>query len=241
MKKRRYFEYKKTVLLTIPRLQELNQLLQKHGKCINYSATTKNHAEVLFDTFEELTNFDNFQENKIVSLSIECRNCRQSDDSEVYINIEFSPSSPYDTDTLRCYYYFFDVEKETVFLSDFNRFLVKTATYDRNYKVCEWSTFLAFFILGLYPVFIPFGGVPYYQRVRGLFPVIMAVLLSEMFAFFLYYLISRMIWKKLFPKAIFAWGEESAHYAKLEIIREQLFWVVLIGPVMSIIVGLILK
>ena len=241
MVKRRYFGYKKTVLLTIPRLQELNLLLQKHGKCIKYSATTKNHSEVLFDSFEELTGFDNFQENRITSLKIKCSNCIQSDDEDVYIETVFSPTSPYDTDSVRCYYYFSDIEKETIFKSDFTKFLNKAATYDRNYKVCEWSTFVALFILGLYPVFLPLGGVFYYQRIRGVFPVIMTILISELLASGLYYLCSKLIWRRLFPRAIYAWGEEEPRYQKLEKLRSELFWGVLVAPVVSIIAGLILK
>lgn len=241
MEKRRYFGYNKTALLTIPRLQELSLLLQKHGKCIKYSVITKNQAEVSFDSFEELSGFDNFQENKIASLKIKCSNCIQSDDEDVYIEIVFSPSFPHEADSVRCYYSFSDTEKETIFISDFTKFLKKTATYDRSYKICEWASFLTFFILGLYPALLPLGGVFYYQRAKGAFPVIMTIIISELLALCCYYLCSRLIWRKLFPKVIYAWGEEAAHYQKLEKLRSQLFWGVLVAPVMSIIVGLLLK
>ena len=241
MRKHRHFEYSKIVVLTLPRLQELRSILQKFGECINYSVRTRNNAEIYFDSFDELSGFDNFQDNKIVSLDVECKNCIQENDGNVSISISFSPASPYETASVRCYYYFSDTEKEMVFISEFTRFLNKISTYDRSYKVCEWSSFLAFLVLGVYPVFLQIDSISFYQRARGLFPVVMVFFVSELIATFLYFLCSRLIWKKLFPRAIYAWGEEAFRYSKLEKLRSNLFWVVLIAPVISIIIGLILK
>ena len=69
----------------------------------------------------------------------------------------------------------------------------------------------------------------------------MGILLSEAISIGLYYLCSKLIWKKLFPRAIYAWGEETESYSRLEKLRSNLFWGVLIATVISVVVGLILK
>ena len=57
MIKNRVFTYKRIIVLTIQRLKELETLLLKHCDSIEYKAITKNDAEILFDSFDELISF----------------------------------------------------------------------------------------------------------------------------------------------------------------------------------------
>lgn len=133
------------------------------------------------------------------------------------------------------------IDKESVFIADLKKFLDRISIYHTKYTICEWASFAFFLVLGLYPIFIPFNGNAYYQTARGVFPVMMGILLSEAISIGLYYLCSKLIWKKLFPRAIYAWGEETESYSRLEKLRSNLFWGVLIATVISVVVGLILK
>ena len=238
MIKNRNFTYKRIIVLTIQRLKELETLLLKHCDSIDYKAITKNDAEILFDSFDEMSGFNNFGDDKITSLSLKCR---VKNDYNFMISIDFSPKYPFYSDTVRCMYCFSDIDKESVFIADFKKFLDKIAIYHTKYTICEWASVAFFLILGLYPIFIPFNGNAYYQTARGVFPLIMGILLSEAISIGLYYLCSRLIWKKLFPRAIYAWGEESESYSRLEKLRSNLFWGVLVAIVISVVVGLILK
>ena len=238
MIKNRIFTYKRIIVLTIQRLKELETLLLKHCDSIEYKAITKDDAEILFDSFDELISFSNFGDDKIKSLSLKCR---VKNDYKFMSNIDFSPKYPFSSDTVRCMYCFSDIDKESVFIADLKKFLDRISIYHTKYTICEWASFAFFLVLGLYPIFIPFNGNAYYQTARGVFPVIMGILLSEAISIGLYYLCSKLIWKKLFPRAIYAWGEETESYSRLEKLRSNLFWGVLIATVISVVVGLILK
>lgn len=60
--------------------------------------------------------------------------------------------------------------------------------------------------------------------------MIINVIILEAAAITVYYLCSRLIWKKLYPRAIYAWGEEEERYSKLKGLRSNLFWVYLSLP-----------
>lgn len=238
MIKNRVFTYKRIIVLTIQRLKELETLLLKHCDSIKYTAITKNDAEILFDSFDEMRSFSNFGDDKIKSLSLKCR---VKNDYNFMINIDFSPKYPFYSDTVRCMYCFSDIDKESIFISDFEKFLDKIAVFHTKYMICEWASFIFFVVLGFYPIIIPFNGTAYYQTVRGAYPLIGGILLFEVIAMVLYKLCSNYIWKKLFPRAIYAWGEESENYTKLEKLRSNLFWGVLVTTIISVVVGFILK
>lgn len=238
MNKKRMFLYKRIIVLTIPRLEELEALLLKHCDHIKYTAYTKNDAEIMFDSFDELRNFSNYADDKIISLNLKCR---VENDYDFLIDIDFSPKYRFPDDTVKCMYCFSDVDKESVFISDFRKFLDKIAIYHTKYMICEWASCLFFLVLGLYPIFVPINGTAYYQTVEGTYPFLRSILLSELIAMGLYKLCSKFVWKKLFPRAIYSWGEESENYSRLEKLRSNLFWGVLVAALVSIVVGFILK
>lgn len=238
MIKNRIFSYKRIVVLTLSRLEELKTILLKHCDRIKYKAYTKNDAEIIFDSFDELKNFNNFGDDKIVALNL---NCRVKNDYDFLINIDFSPKYHFPDDTVRCTYCFSDVDKESVFISDFKKFLDKITIYHTKYMICEWASYVFFLVLGLYPIFIPINGTAYYQTVKGTYPFLSSILVFEIIAIGLNKLCSHFVWKKLFPRAIYAWGEESENYSRLEKLRSNLFWCVLVAALVSIVIGFILK
>ena len=238
MIKNRSFIYKRIVVLTEKRMEELESILSKHCDCINYKAITKNKSEILFDSFDELIAFNNFGDDKIISL---CVICRKRNNCNFMIDIDFSPLFPFETETVKCGYCFSEVDKESVFIADFKKFLNKISIYHTKYMICELASLAFFVILGLYPIIIQIGGTKLYQSINGIYPLIMSILLFEAISIGLYKLCSKLIWKKLFPKAIFAWGEEKEKFSKLEKLRSNLFWAVLVAAVISFVVGIILK
>ena len=236
--KNRHFSYKRRVVLTVPRLKELIALLKKHCDDIKFKAITKNKAEIKFDSFEELIDFNNYGEEKIASLNLRCR---AKDDYDFLIDIDFSPDSPFNNDSVRCWYCFSNTDKESLFISDFEKFLDKADEYHNKYLICELASLAFCFVLGLCPIIIPIGGAAYYKVASGAYPVVTAALVFETIAIGLWALCSKLLWKKLFPRTIFAWGEGIGEYEKLGKLRANLFWGVLIAIVVSVFVGIILK
>lgn len=238
MIKCRVLTYERIIVLTIQRMEELQTLLLKHCDNIKYTATTKNEAEILFDSFDELCSFNNFGDDKITSLSMECR---KNKDYQFMIDISFSPKYPYNEKIVRCMYRFSDVDNESIFVSDFRKFLDKTSIFHRKYMICEWASFAFFIILGLFPIFLPFNGTPFYKMTTDIKSLITGIGFFEFIAMILNKMCSKYIWEKLYPKVIYVWGEECEKYKSLEKLRSNLFWVVLVSPVLSIIIGLIMK
>lgn len=227
------FTLHKRIVLTVSRLEELNRLLLKHCNCLKYSATTKNHTEVAFDNYEELTAFSNFGGDKIASLKIEGSQTRLT--SDPLVTIEFSPKAPFDKDVVRCYFRFSSNDNNTILKNDIHSFVDKAAEYNTSYLLCEWISLLGFIVLGVYPIVCHIGGEAFYQSSRGVFPVIMGIILSEIIALFLYCICSVFLWRRLFPQVVYAWGEEESKYQKLKSVRSNLFWVVLVGLIFTIL------
>ena len=237
MIKNRSFEYKKIIVLTIERMQELRELLLKHGDSIEYTAITSNDAEIEFDSFDELCGFNNFGEDKIKSLNLICR---KKEDYKFIIDIDFSPEYPKKA-SVKCKYCFSSVDYESVFISDLEKFLDKTSTFDMKYRICKFIGYWIFLLLGVYPVLIPINGMPYYKTVSGQTILFVVLLIFELTAIGLYSLFVQHILNRLYPRVIYAWGEERERYNRLLALRSNIFWGVIIALLISLAVGLLLK
>ena len=236
MVKYRLFTYKKIIVLSDQNMEELRSLLLKHCDKINYQVITKNEAEITFDSFDELMSFNNFGDDKIVSLSIKGY---VNNEYRFIVGIDFSPQSPYDSETIRCQYFLSDIDKESVLTSDLHRFLEKVTKYDAQYKGCKIVNFMLFCVIGIYPVFIPtirnFIRETQYKQM-----IIFAVLfISQFIMRGLYNLCTKYIWRKLYPRVTFAWGEGKTQFQNVEKLRSNLFWGVLIAALVSLGVGVL--
>ncbi|MBR3083831.1 MAG: hypothetical protein IKH03_04590 [Oscillospiraceae bacterium] len=225
---------KKRIVLTAPRLKELNSILLKYCQHLQYSITTKNQSRVYFNDFDELSGYVNYGEDKIRSLKIEGREILLA---EPIITIEFSPKTPYAGYSTILYCMFSDTDKISIFSNDIRKFIDKAAEYNTSYSACKWAGLILFILLGLYFAYSHFSGKIF--GIFNIFLVIMEFLLSELVAIMLYAAFSILVWQKLFPRVVFAWGEEEQKYQRLKNLRSNLFWVVLIGAVISVLVAFI--
>ena len=64
------FEYKKAIKLTKTRLQELESVLLRYTDRMSYSGRTLLGNEISFDDLTEVLDFENFGNQRLVSLDI---------------------------------------------------------------------------------------------------------------------------------------------------------------------------
>lgn len=237
MIKNRLYTYRKRIVLTIDRMQELRNLLLKHGDSIRYSVITSNNANIIFDSFDELCGFSNFGEDKISSLNLSCQN---KNDYHSSIDIDFISEHFIYTDSVRCKYCFSSVDSESVLVNDLEKLLEKTAIFDKQYSICKYVSCVLFLLIGLYLILFPINGTPIYKAVS--WPMLVAILfIFEFMARGLHFLFVKHFLNRLYPKVIFAWGEESKSYKRLENLRSNLFWGVIVALIISLVSGLVLE
>lgn len=237
MLKEKKYTYKKAIVLTIQRLQELNDIILKHSDIIEYEATTANGASIKFDSFDELKRFDNCGEDRITSLILRCY---EKNSYKFNIYIDFSPQITNNSETVRCQYRFSDSDKESVFITDLRKLLEKSTEYDTNYKICKWISFVFFIILGVHPVFFKYNGQAIYQYLGDVtFFVIVCIL--EFISTGFYYRVVEPALQRIFPRVFYVWGEEERNYHNQKNLRSNLFWGVIVATLINLAVGISLR
>ena len=239
MVKSRVFSYKKIIVLENQRMQELRDLLLKHCDRITFQAITANKAEITFESFDELMEFSNFGDDKIVSLSLWCY---APNEYSYKIKIEFSSQDPFHNETMRCQYNFSNTDEESILISDLQKFLEKSTAYNTAYKICEWASYFFFIVLGILPIYFPVNGKAIYKLLSGKGYLFVFVFITEFISYAgLYHLFKKQILKRVYPRVIYAWGEEEKRFNELKALRSNLFWGVFVAIVINIVVGILLK
>lgn len=220
--------YHKRLFITPERINELEELLNRYCEVIKYDAKTSSGTTLSFDNRKELLEYDNFKNGKIVSLDITCR----SKDYLTSIDIGFAPSLYPKNISAKCNYKFTDNDSERLFVDAWTTFLEKATEYQNSYVLCQITALVFGLSLGIYLL------VRYFNtRFR------MVSYMPLMFILMYYIIKSPMkentIWSKVFPPAVFSWGEEQRKYTDYVRIRSNLFWVVVIPTVISIFLEII--
>ncbi|MBR4401671.1 MAG: hypothetical protein IKT09_08335 [Synergistes sp.] len=231
MRKERTLYYRKPIVLTEDRLIEVHQIVLKRCSHIAYSATAKDGLSIEFSSFDELQKYSNFGKERITSLIIEGR----LDDYSRSIIITFSPSFPYKRGTVSYRYAFNDSDMEAAFVKEMQVFLEKATEYNAQFVICEALTLLV-----LYAAVAVFSLI--WVRRATAIPIAIAFSLSLCYiATFIFDLISKYFWKKIFPSVVYCWGEEKQRYENHKDLRSKIFWVVIVGILIAFVVGYYFK
>ena len=216
--------YKKRLVISLNRINELENIIRKYCNEIRYKATTENGSSLIFKDTTELQEYDNFKNGKIVHLNIMCR----SEDFLTSIEIDLAPKYHTKKETAYCKYTFTNYDQERLFVGAWDEFLKKSTEYQTSYQICLVCSYV---LMSAFCVFLPirFSNTKY--GVLTLVPIIFLLLL--IYSTFL--LKSDTIWDKVFPPAVFPWGEEEHKYNKLISLRSNLFWAVVIPTILSIV------
>lgn len=234
MKKYCNLQFHKRVVLDIQRLKDLDRILLKQCGHLNYTIMTKSKNRVLFDSFDELIAYPNFGEERITCLEITGYSSQLS--SNEIVSLAFSPITPYESYTVKGRYCITDIDKESIFKADINSFLDKATRNQNSFKACEIISWLFFVVVGFYPMMLPL-----YKVYKHTYPKVMLIFLSQMIAHALYAIVRFLILPRVFPRVVFAWGEEEKRNEWHEKLRSNLFWAVLIPLLIAVVVPCFIK
>lgn len=228
---------KHALVITEDILRELDDVLKIGEKSNVYSAKLVNESVVEFENLEELLLFENFQDQKIVSLSVN----PSHSDRHLYIGTErdFPVFRSYDHSAILTYSVN-SSEEELALREKVRKILEKArAQYSPLYKIniisCFWLFFLIFFLLLSFFALFVIGGSP---KESVVIPVNTVVIVSISFLAVVFgvYLLGRF-WKKIMPPVVFCTGEGQSEFRKLSKKRQNLFWGVIVAVIISAVVA----
>ena len=223
------YEYKKALILTPERIDELEKILLKYCEKVSYKGTTVAETEISFASKDELLHYDNFRKRKLQSLTIVGGN-----KYERVITCEFEAGGlgffvGY-TETCVCRYIVSTVDMETTVREDLQTFLKKaTARFWALGKIRLTGVLFACCLLAIsYSWNVRRGSVG-----LSIGPFLLASGTGILTAH-LTILFDKLILKELFPPLSFLWGEEVARGKRMDTLRGNLLWVVLVGVLIAI-------
>ena len=221
------YSYKRALKLTPDRMRQLEELLNRYFDKIVYNCNIKNGSDITFQSLEEMLEYDNFSTGKIVSMNIYGETTAQ-------LTINFSEGygtfSNYEQ-VVYCNYTLYDVVQDTIFIKELNEFFKKSTL---NYWLIGKATLFSL-SLACYSFILIFRIIEARLRFSAA-NLSLDELLLAIALLFLAYFIDKNLLKKLFPPIVFYWGEEERAFDKKDKLRTNLFWVVLVGILIGIVV-----
>lgn len=224
MKKTESFTFSKHIFLDNNRMSQLLEMLNKHCERLSIQATTVDHADIEFDSYDELLQYENSRKRRIKKLQI-------SGFSHVPWDKNFALTffaGHQGSNSLECVGYFNEKDEETLFYNDIKEFVEK-ATYAHIPAVIGHYVSI-FLIYAL--AFILLCNI--YQNPPLIAYFVASIIATIMSETFLY-----LIWDKLFPIVSFSWGEVTKYYSSLHKVREWLFGSVIAAAVIGLLVNYI--
>lgn len=233
MKVSKEFSVKKALILDQGKMAELNDELCQYCDKVTWEATSKNDADIEFDSFQELMQYDNFGDERIVRLTVEGRH-----NYERVIKIGFNPLGvsfwAYGK-TMKCYLSADSTSTIKKLEDSIRRFAKKTiAPYWLFGKISFASALTAIaFIFFLY-MFLT--GSSLKPPSLNVFWIILSIFIGGAGAYG-FLMLDKLICV-LFPPVSFLWGEETKRNDRLAGQRKWFsgsFWAVVLGIIASLI------
>ncbi|MBR3297929.1 MAG: hypothetical protein IKI64_01865 [Clostridia bacterium] len=216
--------FKKRLVLSPDRINELDSILKKYCDEIQYSATTDNATSLTFENREELLSYDNYMNGRIKSLNIAC----SSSDYSTSIDIIVAPRFTLKNETASCSYKFDNNDKERLFVDAWKTLMEKSAEYQASYMISKAFVFIFGLCLSLYLTIVLLNNAEWHSGAYlPLTAFIMNTFLKRLYQ-------NSSLLNRVFPPAVFPWGEENKRHSKRIAWRSNLFWAAIVPTLISI-------
>ena len=216
--------FKKRLVLSPDRINELDATLKKHCDKVQYSATTDTETSLTFENLDELLEYDNYKNGRIKSLKITCT----SSDYSTSIDIIIAPQFTLKHETAICSYEFDNNDKERLFVDAWKTLMAKSAEYQVSYMISKSIIFVFLLCLSLFLTIVLLSNAQW--RTIAHLPIV-ALIMS---VFFRRLAPNISLLNRVFPPAVFPWGEERNRHLKRIAWRSNLFWAAIVPTVISI-------
>lgn len=223
--------------LTIPDLEELNYIFLKHCDLLKFEIKTKNDSRIEFLSFDELSGYSNFNETKILALTI--KGFLKDNKYSNVVKIEFRQNYPYVDDNIECYYSFENEDKEKVLIWDLNDFLKRRKCYNNLAFIVKLSAQILTFLLFISPLLFKKVRLNLCEFIIGPFQNFKLAMLLLIPAMLIILIVIPPISKILFPDILFLWGEAGKTFERRKRWLSNIFWIV-IGIVLDRLIGFFL-
>ena len=225
-------KYKKAIILTPERIDELFALLKKHYDSIRFEAKTFDKRTIFFDSKDELIQYENFQKGRIKELKIVCYDNRNKN---LYIYFKYS-NRIFDVigywSTVQCDYELSSLKEETLLKNELHTFFEKCkASYWLVGKFSAWGLSLVFSIT--MTIISSFHKTSTTETgkivINSFIPILVVILILSLPVLFDYFVMG-----KLFYPVVYKWGEEGERQEKIDRLKSNFFW----GIIIALIVGI---
>ncbi|MFA9375766.1 MAG: hypothetical protein ACERKZ_03320 [Lachnotalea sp.] len=229
-------KFKEAITVTPEFLKDISEVICIYYNYVSYKANLKNNDIIMFESLDELIKYDNFNDNKLATLSIY---------SDIKLNLEFETTSS----TLHKYNYTLHGNYSMNSMDDSILFKKKLDDILKKRAEAKFYTFISkiSMVYGLIIVVALCVLGSLYCSILGIstngeisiFDYIISWFLS-MVGVVTFSKIFNKFQSVYFPPIVFYWGEEIQNYDKIKQLRKNVFWGVIVTLLVSLLVSLIL-
>lgn len=235
MKQQTSFSYKKAIIVDSNMLNEMDKEIRAIYEIIKYEARTVSGDKIEFESLKELLGYENAENEKLVSVDISARDVKFI--NTAYIFIKSQTSSFADSfETVSVTLTVDDVNKKTIFKNNIMHLLER---YTQNKKYNAISKTEVFILLSI--VYIV-AAIFYFVKIFSSKGQINTALSTTMIILCALYCLGTPIRRcrdKYYPRVVFYLGDQIKQYEELKGSRQNFFWTVCIGGVISVIMGVL--
>lgn len=235
MKRQTSFSYKKAIIVDNNMLNEIDKEIRAIYAIVKYEAITVSGDKIEFESLNELLSYENAENEKLVSVDISARD--EKFINTAYIFIKCKPSSFWESfETVRVTFTVDDTNKKVIFKNNVMH-LLERCTQNKKYNaISKTEVFILFSI-----VYIG-AAIFYFIKLFSNKGQISTALSTTMIILCALYCLKMPLQKyrdKYYPRVVFYLGDQIKQYEEQKGSRQNFFWTVCIGGVISVIMGVL--
>lgn len=218
------FYYNKELVITNDKLMRLYAILSEQCPQVRIKVRLKNQTDVKFDSFEELKQYHNEKDKRIIEMEL------NGDGDKARIMIRILDDRTISRSRIAvCDMSFKDDNNRRVFESKYKEWLNDSTEGVHQHTL--WR--LVILVLVLLTAFILFGiYLSKTQNMRG-----DAMIPFAVGALVVWLAVTKLLDYCFYPAVIFAWGKGQERYNKITERRKQWLWTLIVSPLVSGLVG----
>ncbi len=233
------FKFKKAIVVTKKLLEELEEIILSKFNNIKYNALLDNGNSIDFNSLDEVVSYENFENNRIKHLRITANSS-----FNLEFNTKMSATVAYNS-TVNMNFQMDNIDNCILFESKIKKLMEKNkqpwyyTVFSKTSSYHLGATFFAaWVILAAYTLITKRSSNGGSSDVTSAVNLILPIFLTIIF---MIVIISKKIRDYFFPPIIFYWESEVQRSDKIQTLRTQIFWGVIVATILSILIPLFIS